>query len=147
MEIKGVGVDLVQISRLRQVVERWRNRFLARVFTEAELQYCFQRRDPIPHLAARFAAKEAALKALGTGLRMGIRWRDIEVQRAKGRPPALVLSGRFKTIGEAKGASRGLLSLTHDGDYAVAQAMLIGDPAPAGRLAGAGSEDTDAEGR
>lgn len=147
MEVKGVGVDLVQISRLRQVVERWRDRFLTRVFTEAELAYCFQRRDPIPHLAARFAAKEAAMKALGTGLQMGIRWRDLEVHRAKGRAPTLVFSGRFKTIGEAKGTTHGLLSLTHDGDYAFAQAMLLGGPAPGGEPAGAGSWDADAEGR
>lgn len=147
MEIKGVGVDLVQISRLRQVVERWRHRFLGRVFTEGELAYCLQRRDPIPHLAARFAAKEAALKALGTGLSMGIRWRDLEVHRARGAAPALLLSGRFKTIGEAKGASLGLVSLTHDGDYAFAQAMLLGGSPPGAQPATAGSEELDAGGR
>ncbi|MFQ5520653.1 MAG: holo-ACP synthase [Candidatus Methylomirabilia bacterium] len=127
MGIKGVGVDLVQISRLRQMVERWHDRFLKRVFTEAELDYCFRRRDPIPHLAARFAAKEAALKALGTGLRMGISWRELEVRRMRGEPPTLMLSGRVKAIGEARGTSGWLLSLSHDGDYAFAQAVLLSD--------------------
>lgn len=128
MEVKGLGVDLVEVSRLRRVVERWKERFLRRVFTQAELDYCLKRRDPIPHLAARFAAKEACLKALGTGLRMGVSWRELEVRRESGQPPMLVLSGRSKAIGLSKGATQVLLSLTHDGDYAFAQAMLMGAP-------------------
>jgi holo-[acyl-carrier protein] synthase len=128
MEVKGIGVDLVRIPRLRQVVERWQDRFLRRVFTEAELAYCRERRDPIPHLAARFAAKEAALKALGTGLRMGISWRELEVRRGCGEAPRMILSGRCRAIGEAKGGRQVLLSITHDGEYAIAQVMLVGDP-------------------
>lgn len=128
MEVKGLGVDLVEVSRLRRLVERWKERFLRRVFTQAELDYCLKRRDPIPHLAARFAAKEACLKALGTGLRMGVSWRELEVRRESGQPPMLVLSGRSKAIGLSKGATQVLLSLTHDGDYAFAQAMLMGAP-------------------
>lgn len=126
MEVKGLGVDLVEVSRLRRVVERWKERFLRRVFTQAELDYCLKRRDPIPHLAARFAAKEACLKALGTGFRMGVSWRELEVRREAGQPPTLVLRGRSKAIGLSKGATQVLLSLTHDGDYAFAQAMLMG---------------------
>lgn len=131
-EVKGIGVDLAQISRLRRVVERWSDRFLRRVFTEAEIAYCRQRRDPIPHLAARFAAKEATLKALGTGLSMGVNWRELEVRRERGQAPTMVLTGRSESIARAKGASRVLLSLTHDGDYAMAQAMLVGDLPDAG---------------
>ena len=133
--IKGIGVDLAQIPRLRRVVERWDERFLRRVFTEAEIAYCRRRRDPIPHFAARFAAKEATLKALGTGLRMGVNWRELEVRRERGQAPVMVLSGRCRDLAKAKGAGRVLLSLTHDGDYAMAQAMLIGDGAdePQGR--------------
>jgi holo-[acyl-carrier protein] synthase len=127
--IKGIGVDLAQIPRLRRVVERWNERFLRRVFTDAEIAYCRGRRDPIPHFAARFAAKEATLKALGTGLRMGISWRELEVRRERGQAPVMVLSGRCLDIATAKGAGRVLLSLTHDGDYAIAQAMLVGDGA------------------
>ncbi len=126
-EIKGIGVDLAQIPRLRRVVERWDERFLRRVFTDEEIAYCRRRRDPIPHFAARFAAKEATLKALGTGLRMGIKWQELEVRRERGQAPVMVLSGRCRALAQAKGAGRVLLSLTHDGDYAMAQAMLIGD--------------------
>jgi len=129
MTVRGIGVDLTRIPRLREVVARWNDRFLQRVFTEQELEYCRRRRDPIPHLAARFAAKEATLKALGTGLRMGVKWRELEVRRERGQAPIMVLSGRCRAIAEAKGGRRVLLSLTHDGDYAMAQAMLIGDSA------------------
>ena len=127
MDVKGIGVDLAKIPRLRRVVERWNERFLRRVFTDEEIAYCRRRRDPIPHFAARFAAKEAALKALGTGLRMGVRWRELEVRRERGEAPTLVLSGRCRAIALAKGARRALVSLTHDGDYAFAQVMLVGD--------------------
>ena len=129
MRIRGIGIDLVQIPRIRRVVERWQDRFLERVFTEEELAYCRARRDPVPHLAARFAAKEAGLKALGTGLRLGVRWRELEVRRERGQPPVLVLSGRSRAIGEARGGRRMLLTLTHDGEYACAQAMLVDDEA------------------
>ncbi len=79
----------------------------------------------MPHFAARFAAKEAGLKALGTGLRLGIRWRELEVRRERGQAPVLVLSGRSREIGRARGGDRMLLALTHDGDYAMAQALLL----------------------
>jgi holo-[acyl-carrier protein] synthase len=125
--IRGIGVDLVQIPRLRRVIERWQDRFLSRVFTERELAYCRARRDPLPHLAARFAAKEAGLKALGTGLSLGTSWRELEVQRERGQAPILVLSGRSRELGEARGGHRVLLSLTHEGEYALAQAMLVDD--------------------
>src|SRR6266446_8440988 len=129
MNVKGIGVDLALIPRLREIVERWDERFLRRVFTDEEIAYCRRRRDPIPHFAARFAAKEATLKALGTGLRMGVSWREMEVRRERGEAPTMVLSGRCREIALAKGGARVLLSLTHDGEYAMAQAMLIGDGA------------------
>jgi holo-[acyl-carrier protein] synthase len=124
--VLGIGVDLTQMPRMRRVVARWDERFLQRVFTEQEIAYCRRRRDPVQHLAARFAAKEATLKALGTGLSMGVRWRELEVRRERGQAPTMVLSGRCRAIAHAKGGDRVLLSLTHDGDYAMAQAMLIG---------------------
>jgi len=83
--VLGIGVDLTQMPRMRRVVARWDERFLQRVFTEEEIAYCRRRRDPIPHFAARFAAKEATLKALGTGLRMGVNWRELEVRRERGQ--------------------------------------------------------------
>jgi holo-[acyl-carrier protein] synthase len=125
--VRGIGIDLAGIPRFREVVGRWGERFLQRVFTEQELAYCRRRRDPVPHLAARFAAKEAALKALGTGLRLGVRWRELEVRRERGQAPTMVLSGRARAIAAGQGVRRLLLSLTHDGDYAMAQVMLIGD--------------------
>ncbi|MBI4635904.1 MAG: holo-ACP synthase [Candidatus Rokubacteria bacterium] len=128
--IKGIGIDIVRIPRMREVIARWEGRFLRRVFTEAEIAYCVSRRDPVPHFAARFAAKEAGLKALGTGLNLGVSWRELEVRRERGEPPTLVLSGRSREIGLARGGSRMLLALTHDGDYALAQAMLVDDGSP-----------------
>ena len=127
MTVCGIGVDLVQIPRMREVIGRWQDRFLSRIFTEQEIAYCRARRDPVPHFAARFAAKEAGLKALGTGLRLGVRWRELEVRREPGGPPVLVLSGRSREIGLDRGGSRMLLALTHDGDYAMAQALLLGE--------------------
>ena len=127
MTVRGIGIDVVQISRMREVIARWEERFLRRVFTEGEIAYCRARRDPVPHFAARFAAKEAGLKALGTGLRLGIHWRELEVVRERGHAPALVLSGRSREIGTARGGNRMLLALTHDGDYALAQAMLVSE--------------------
>lgn len=149
MTVKGIGVDLVQIARMRRVVERWQTHFLRRVFTDEEIAYCQKRRDPIPHLAARFAAKEAALKALGIGLRLGVSWREMEVRREPGQAPFLVLSGKSRSIGEALGGRRLLLSLTHDGDYAIAQAMLVAEEVPAGpdRSGGSGENLDDAGAR
>lgn len=134
--VKGIGVDLAVISRMREVLGRWDERFLRRVFTDEEIAYCRRRRDPVQHFAARFAAKEATLKALGTGLSMGVRWRELEVRRARGQAPTMVLSGRSADLARAQGGGRVLLSLTHDGDYAMAQAMLLAaesDDATAGR--------------
>jgi holo-[acyl-carrier protein] synthase len=138
MTVKGIGIDLVEIPRMRAVIARWEERFLRRVFTDGEIAYCRTRRDPVPHFAARFAAKEAGLKALGTGLRLGVRWRELEVRRERGQAPMLVLSGRSREIGLARGGSRMLLALTHDGDYAMAQAMLVGDEARAEAGSGGG---------
>jgi holo-[acyl-carrier protein] synthase len=129
LQIRGIGIDLVPIPRMRQILERWHDRFLTRVFTADEIAYCRARKDPAPHFAARFAAKEAGLKALGTGLRLGVNWRELEVKRERGGPPTMVLRGRSREIARARGADRMLLALSHDGDYAIAQAMLVGDGA------------------
>jgi len=125
--VRGIGADLVRIPRMRDVIARWNERFLHRVFTAQEIAYCCARRDPIPHFAARFAAKEAGLKALGTGLRLGVKWRELEVQRERGQAPRLELHGRSRELSLARGGRRMLLTLSHDGDYAFAQAMLVDD--------------------
>jgi len=130
--VRGIGIDLVHLPRMRGVIERWQERFLRRVFTDGEIAYCQARRDPTQHFAARFAAKEAGLKALGTGLRLGINWRELEVRRERGQAPVLVLSGRSQEISRARGGGdRLLLALTHDGEYAMAQAMLVAPDATA----------------
>ena len=92
MNILGIGLDATDIPRLADVLERYGDRFLQRVFTPGEIAYCTRRRNPAPHLAGRFAAKEAAMKALGTGHSRGVLWKDIEVIRGGG-PPRLQLHG------------------------------------------------------
>jgi holo-[acyl-carrier protein] synthase len=126
MSIIGLGFDATDIPRVREVFERYGDRFLRRVFTEAEIAYCTRRRDPVPHLAGRFAAKEATMKALGTGLSRGVAWRDIEVVR-RGGPPQLRLSGGAMRRFEAMQARRSLVTITHAQTLAMAQVLLLSD--------------------
>ena len=128
--IVGIGIDVVEIARIRRLRERWQDRFLQRVFTEAELAYALRRHDPAQHLAARFAAKEATLKALGTGLSMGVRWREMEVRRPRGQAPCLTLSGRTAELADARGIRRLHVSLSHDAGLAVAQVLAEDGSAP-----------------
>ncbi|MGH7361409.1 MAG: holo-ACP synthase [Candidatus Methylomirabilales bacterium] len=117
--IIGVGTDLVSVPRLRQAVTR-RDRLLHRLFTEAEVAECRRRADPAPHLAARFAAKEACLKALQIGMGGGIRWREVEVEGGGGKVPRLILRGAAATRAAALGVRQTHLSLAHEGEYALA---------------------------
>lgn len=126
MSIIGLGFDATDIPRLRDVVERYGQRFLTRVFTDGEIEYCTRRRDPAPHLAGRFAAKEAAMKALGTGHSRGVLWKDIEVLRAGG-PPQLRLTGGALRRFESMRARRALLTITHAETLAMAQVLLLSD--------------------
>lgn len=123
--IVGVGVDLVKISRIRAAAERWGNRFLARVFTDRERAYARRRREPAPHLAGRFAAKEAVFKALGVGWRRGVRWREVEVVNNPQGKPELVLTGQTKRLSETLGVTAMHVSLSHDSDYAIAEVLLV----------------------
>jgi len=111
-----VGVDIVELARIERAVQRYGDRFLSRVYTEAELAYC---RGDVARLAARWAAKEAMSKALGTGWR-GIEWRELEVVREPSGQPTVALHGRAKAIAESLGLTRWALSLSHSGEYAVA---------------------------
>lgn len=126
MSIIGLGFDATDIPRLRDVFERYGQRFLERVFTDAEIEYCTRRRDPAPHLAGRFAAKEAAMKALGTGHSRGVLWKDIEVFRRHG-PPVLRFTGGALLRFTAMNATRSLLTLTHAQTLAMAQVLLLSD--------------------
>jgi holo-[acyl-carrier protein] synthase len=142
MSVRGIGIDVVHLPRMRRAIERWDTRLLHRVFTEREIAYCRGRREPIQHFAARFAAKEAGLKALGTGLSLGVRWRELEVRRERGQAPILELSGRSREIALARGgAARMLLALTHDGEYAIAQAQHLSQEASPGSAGPAGGLD------
>jgi holo-[acyl-carrier protein] synthase len=117
--IIGVGTDLVSVPRLRRAVGR-RDRLLTRLFTEAEVAECRRRADPAPHLAARFAAKEACLKALRIGWGGGIRWREVEVAGGGGEVPRLLLAGVAAARAAALGVRQTYLSLAHEGEYALA---------------------------
>jgi len=122
--ISGVGIDSVQVGRLRGAVERWGREFLDRLFTERELEYCLSHANPYPRLAARFAAKEAALKALHS--RGGWKWRDMEVERAESGKPSISLTGGAKAWAVARGAGELEVSLTHDDDRATAVVVALG---------------------
>lgn len=124
MTIVGIGLDATEIDRIAEVLARHGDRFLRRVYTEGEIAYCQRHRDPAPSLAARFAAKEATMKALGTGAARGVGWRDIEVIRGFG-PPQLRLHRGAAARFEALGAKSSLITLTHARDLALAQVMLL----------------------
>jgi holo-[acyl-carrier protein] synthase len=126
MAIIGLGFDATDIPRIREAFERYGERFLHRVFTDVEIAYCTRQRDPVPSLAGRFAAKEAAMKALGTGHSRGVLWQDIEVFRQHG-PPQLRLSGGAARRFEALAARRSLLTITHSETLAMAQVLLLND--------------------
>ncbi len=122
--IIGTGVDIVEINRLRKVMERLKDRFISRVFTPEEQQFCSGHRDPAPHFAARFAAKEALFKALGTGWAQGVTWLDVEVHRERQGAPNMLLHGEAERLSMSKGASKVHLSLSHTGQWAVATVIL-----------------------
>ena len=123
--IIGLGLDATDIVRISETIDRYGERFLHRIFTEGEVAYAMRRRVPAIHLAGRFAAKEAAMKALGTGRSRGVLWRDVEVVRVSG-PPQLQLHGGAARRFAALGGRSSLLSITHSDDLALAQVMLLG---------------------
>jgi len=124
--ILGTGVDIIEVERIRTAVARFGDRFLNRVLTPAELDYCRRHRDPTPCLAARFAAKEAVSKAFGTGIGTALGWLDIEVQRRGSGEPHVILHGKGREMYAARAATALQLSLSHTAQYAVAIALLEG---------------------
>ena len=123
--VKAIGLDLCEVSRIRRLLERYGERFIGRVFTEGEASYCRAHADPAVYFAARFAAKEAALKALGTGRGQGVRWRDVEVLRDPRGVPLIALSGPARDRALALGIDRMLVTLTHTASQAAA--AVIGE--------------------
>jgi len=122
--IVGTGIDLAEVPRIREVIERHGERFLKRIFTEGEIQYCESKANRVERYAARFAAKEAGMKAIGTGWNHGVRWRDIEVARKPGGRPTLLLHGKAAEFAAKLGATNIALSLTHTAEQAFAQVIL-----------------------
>jgi len=124
--IVAIGIDLVEIARIEEVFNRRGERFRVRVFTEDEIIYCERRASKLASYAARFAAKEAAMKALGTGWAEGVGWRDVEVVSGPSGAPSLNLHGRALERMHEIGATKALVSLTHSGDLAMAEVLLEG---------------------
>ncbi len=122
--IYGVGIDIVEVSRMERALERWGDRFLKRIFTQPEIEYCHHRVRSASLFALRFAAKEAFSKALGLGFRKGLSLQHIEVVRGPGGPPRLNLYKRAKELCESCGVKNSFLSLSDDGLYAVAVVVL-----------------------
>ena len=121
-----VGIDLVRVSRVEESLAQFGERFLRRVFTDGEIAYCLRRRNPAPHLAGRFAAKEAGMKAIGTGHAFGVLWRDLEVVR-HGGPPQLQFHNAADQHFARLGATRALLTITHTDALALAHVILVND--------------------
>lgn len=124
MAIRGIGVDVIQVQRLVGSLERFGAKFEARLFTPSELEYCKRHKDPLPHLAARFAAKEAASKAIGTGMSGGVGFKQFEVHQPGGQVPTLEFHGAALERFKALGATGSFLSLTHDGGLAIACVVI-----------------------
>lgn len=124
MAIVGLGTDVVETHRFRQFIEARKTALLERLFTAAERSYAMSKRDPAPHLAARFAAKEACAKAFGTGIRDGLRWVDMEVVIHPNGRPELRLTGRAAERIAELGVGKTHLSYSHDGGFAMATVIL-----------------------
>lgn len=124
--IIGMGVDLAEVGRIQRAIERHGEPFLRRVYTAAEREYCERFKNKYERFAGRFAAKEAAMKALGTGWRRGVRWVDFEVVRELGGRPTIRLDGEARKIAEELGVKRIALSITHTEVQALAQVIFEG---------------------
>lgn len=122
--IVGTGVDIADVARIAASIERFGRRFTERVFTADEIRYCESKTNKAERYAARFAAKEAAMKAIGTGWRHGVTWRDIEVRRVPGGRPTVVFTGVAREFFGKVSATRAHLSITHTTQFAMAQVIL-----------------------
>ena len=122
--IVGLGVDISEVDRIQAAMTRHGQRFLGRIFTPAEIAYCNRHRGRAERFAGRFAAKEAAMKALGTGWSNGVRWVDIEVTRLPSGRPTLSLHGVARQIADQLGMRQASLSITHSGNTAFAQVIF-----------------------
>jgi holo-[acyl-carrier protein] synthase len=122
--IVGTGIDIAEVPRIQQSIERFGDRFLQRIYTEGEMRYCEGKANRAERYAARFAAKEAAMKALGTGWNHGVRWRDCEVVRLPGGRPTMKFYGKAAEFAARLGVKNAALSISHTADQAIAQVIL-----------------------
>ena len=122
--IVGTGIDIAEVPRIGDAIDQFGERFLLRIFTEEEREYCDSKANRTERYAARFAAKEASMKALGTGWNHGVRWRDIEVRRQPGGRPTLEFHGKAGEFASNMGVTNIALSLTHTAEEAMAQVIL-----------------------
>jgi holo-[acyl-carrier protein] synthase len=122
--IVGTGIDIAEVPRIAESIQRFGDRFLRRVFTEGEINYCDSKANRVERYAARFAAKEAAMKALGTGWSRGVRWRDIEVVRQPGGRPTIEFHGKAAEFAGHLNARNVALSLSHTPEQAIASVIL-----------------------
>lgn len=122
--IRGLGVDLVSVKRMEEAVARYGKRFLNRAFTPQEIAYCMRKKFPFPHLAGRWAVKEALFKAMGIGWGQGLRWQEVELEADGDALPQVVLKGRTKERAEAMGVGQVWASLSHEKEFAVAAVLL-----------------------
>jgi holo-[acyl-carrier protein] synthase len=122
--IVGTGIDIAEVPRIRQSIARFGDRFLRRIYTAGEIRYCDSKANRVERYAARFAAKEAAMKALGTGWSRGVRWRDCEVVRAPGGRPTITFHGKAGEHATRLGVKNAALSLSHTAEQAIAQVIL-----------------------
>lgn len=126
MSIIGIGTDIVECLRIAQMIERHGELFIQRVYTPHEIEYCSARKAATQHYAGRWAAKEAVLKAMGTGWARGIRWRDIEIHNEKGGKPSIALGGVAREVCENLGVAEMLISISHCRSHATAYALALG---------------------
>jgi holo-[acyl-carrier protein] synthase len=122
--IVGTGIDIAEVDRVEKVITRFGRRFIERVFTAEEIAYCESKANKTERYAARFAAKEAAMKAIGTGWNHGVTWKSVEVRRLPGSRPTMVFHGRAGEFFSKLGAVRAHLSLTHTDQFAMAVVIL-----------------------
>lgn len=130
MNVLGIGTDIVECLRIAQMIERHGELFINRVYTPHEIRYCQSRKQATQHFAGRWAAKEAILKALGTGWRRGISWRDIEVRNDQSGRPVVGLRGGARDIVEQRGIREMLVSISHCRSHATAYALALGGEVP-----------------
>ncbi len=125
--IVGTGIDITEVQRIAASIERFGRRFVERVFTADEIRYCESKANKTERYAGRFAAKEAAMKAIGTGWNRGVTWHDVEVRRSPGQRPTIAFHNRAAEFFQKLGAVRAHLSITHTAESAMAQVILESD--------------------